>query len=173
MEIEEKKFLRLINEIENIKSKKLDEWLAKAKKYLPSYVAEYLFMKKLGVVSQMIYAENETGLVYDPIVLRQGIDILMNIMESQNLGHDNARLKAMYTNFADASTRVGYLKPIVDQLDIYPTLKDEIISDVKKVMAEAQSAEEIEFFETYIKNIEAREKIQSKELAEKLARQKQ
>ncbi len=173
MEINEREILRLINEINNIKSTKLSEWLMKTKKYLPSYVAEYLFMKKMGIVSQMINAESEEGLMYDPTILRQGIDMLMRIMEGQNFGHDSDRLKAMYTNFFNPEIRVGYLRPIVDQIDIYPTIGDEIVCDVERLKESAKTEEEIEFFDNYIRSVKSRKEMQATDLKEKLARQKQ
>ena len=173
MEVNEREILRLVSEINNIKATKLSEWFVKTKKHLPVYVAEYLFMKNTGIVSQMLTAESEDGLMYDPAVLRQGIDMLMSILESQNLGHDTARLKAMYTNFADTSTRVGYLKPIIDQLDIYPTIGDEFVLDIEGLKQIAQSAEEIEFYDNYIRNIQGRKEMQTAELNEKLAKQRQ
>lgn len=173
MEVKDKNILRLLSEIENIKSKKLSEWFIKTKNHLPVYVAEFLFAKNTGILNQMLYEESEDGLLYDPTILRQGIDNLMVILDGQNCGHDNSRLKALYSNFADSKIRFSYLKPIIDQLDLYPTLADEIISDVKSLIPEAQNPEELEFLQNYIRNVEARRGQQSKELAEKLARQRQ
>ena len=173
MKVNEREILRLISELENIKNKKLSEWLTKAKNHLPGYVAEYLYMKKTGVVSQMIFAETEEGLVYDPTILRQGIDMLMTILEGQNYGHDTSRLKMMYSNFADGVTRISYLKSIIDQLDIYPTIGDELIKDIIKLKEDAQTTEELEFLENYQRNIQARKPIQEAERKERLAKQKQ
>lgn len=173
MEVNEREILRLVSEINNIKATKLSEWLVKTRKHLPAYVAEFLFMKNTGIVGQMLTAETEEGLMYDPTILRQGIDMLMAILESQNLGHDTARLKAMYTNFADAGTRVYYLKHVIDQLDIYPTIGDEVIGDVKILKNTTQSAEEIEIYDNYIRSVQCRKEIQTAELNEKLAKQRQ
>ena len=173
MEVNEREILRLVSEINNIKSAKLSEWFVKTRKHLPAYVAEFLFMKNTGIVGQMLTAETEDGLMYDPMILRQGIDILMNILEGQNCGHDNARLKAMYSNFQDCSTRFAYLKPIIDQLDIYPTIGDEIIRDAQFVRGLTQNPEEAEFLNNYIKNVQARTETQKEELKERLAKQRQ
>ena len=173
MEVNEREILRLISEINNIKSTKLSEWLVKTKKHLPFYVAEFLFMKNTGIVFHMLTEEVSGGLMYDPMILRQGIDMLMNILDGQNCGHDTTRLKAMYSNFKDAETRITYLKPVIDQLDIYPTIGDEIVGDAEHLKQIAQSEEEIEFLENYIRNIQVRKEMQRAELNEKLSKQRQ
>ena len=173
MELNEREILRILNEIHHIRSSKLSEWFNKAKKHLPLYVAEYLFRQKTGVVDNMLTVETEEGLLYDPVVLRQGVDMLMSVLECQSHGSDSSRGKVLYLNFADPQTRVGYLKPIIDQLDIFPSISKEFIADLEQMKNFTTDPEELEILENYQRNVQLRTKIQEQELQEKRARQKQ
>lgn len=173
MEVNEREIIRLVNEIRNIRLFKLGEWYQKTKKYLPIYVADYLFRKKTGIVDEMISEEIPDGLMYDPMILRQGIDMLMVVMENQNNSCDLTRGKSVYLNFADPEIRVGYLKPIIDQLDIFPSISKEFIADLESVKQVTQDPETVEIFDNYIRNVKARTKMQEEDLKLKQVRQRQ
>ena len=174
MTITEQDFLRQLNEARNIEGYKLREWENKTKQLLPVYVAEYLFHRKTGVVSGMLQIDEEHGFIYDPTILKQGIDMLLRIAEGQqNKGADSGRFAATYSNFADPQTRVFYFRQIIDQLDIYPSIGQSVIKDMRKVAETSQDEEFLELLENRIRNIEVREKMQRKELEEKWGRQPQ
>lgn len=155
-----------------IETTKLKEWEKRAKQVIPAYAAEYLFYHKTGVVSQMLQFDKDGGFVYDPATLKEGIDVLLKIAESQqSRGLNACRLATMYTNFADAETRIGYFMSIIDQLDIYPSIGQSVIKDLKMVAENINDVEILEVIENRIRNIEAREKIQLKALEEKWGRQ--
>ena len=172
MEVNEREIIRLVNEIHNIRALKLSEWFNKTKKHLPLYVAEYLFLKKTGIVDKMLTTETEEGLLYDPMVLRQGIDMLMAVLENQNCGSDLSRGRVVYLNFADPQTRVGYLKSIIDQLDIFPSISKEFVSDLEQMKNYTENPEEVEILDNYIRNVQARTPMQEKDLQEKRAIQR-
>lgn len=174
MENQEREFLKQVSEARTIETVKLKEWENKARQLIPVYAAEYLFYRKTGIVAQMLQVDPERGFIYDPTTLKQGVDILLKIAEGQqNRGADEGRLATMYTNFADAETRIGYFISIIDQLDIYPSIGQSVIKDLKKVAENTQDEDVLEVISNRIKNIESREKMQRRALEEKWGRQPQ
>ena len=174
MENQEKDFLRQVSEARTIETVKLKEWENKAKQFIPVYASEYLFYRKTGIVAQMLQVDPERGFIYDPTILKQGVDILLKIAEGQqSRGADENRLATMFTNFADAETRIGYFISIIDQLDIYPSIGQSVIKDLKKVAENTQDEEVLEVISNRIKNIESRAKMQRKALEERFGRQPQ
>ena len=170
----EQEFLRQLNEARNIENSKLREWEDRTKKLLPVYVAEYLFHRKTGIVSEMLQIDEEHGFLYDPTILKQGIEVLLKIAEGQkNKGAEYGRFSSMYLNMADPYTRILYFRRIIDQLDIYPSIGQNVIKDMRKFAETCQDEEFLELLEGRIRNIEAREKMQRKELEEKFGRQPQ
>jgi hypothetical protein len=174
MEFNEKQFRNQLGEARNIETIKLQEWSNRLRQVLPVYVIEYLFHKKSGVVAEMLKIDENIGFVYDPATLKQGIDMLVKIAEGQTLkGAEDTRLQGMYANFADPVTRVTYLKTSADQMDVYATIGDVVVKDLKVVAAQTTDEEMLEILQNRIRNVEARTQTQRRELQTRYGRQPQ
>ena len=174
MEFNEQQFRAQLGVARNIETIKLKEWSDKLRQLLPVYVVEYLFHRKSGVVADMLKVDENVGFVYDPETLKQGIDVLVRIAEGQTVkGAEDARLQGMYANFADPATRVFYLKTFVDQMDVYATIGDLVVKDLKTVEAMTQDEEMKEILQNRIRNVEARTETQRRELQTRFGRQPQ
>ena len=111
MESIEEKLNRQLTYAQTITTKKQKEWLDEAKKSVPTYAAEYLFYPKTSVLSEMLRVDPEKGFKYDPEVLMAGIDMVVQIMKANAFPTTKReRLSRMYTGFADAETRIEYLR---------------------------------------------------------------
>lgn len=137
--------------IQKIKQK---EWLAKAKLHIPQYAAEYLFYQKPSRLYDMIKFSPENGFTYDPETLLEGIEMLMKILDSKNTRITNPkRLQQMYIGFADAQTRVEYLRIFAEYLELYPIIGDQMIADLKEVAKTTDDPDFLETLEPRIKTI--------------------
>lgn len=174
MEFNEKQFRSQLNEARNIENIKLQEWSRRVKSLLPVYVVEYLFHKKTGIVADMLKVDENVGFVYDPATLKEGIEVVVKIAEGQTVkGADDARLQGMYANFADPVTRVLYLRSIVDQMDVYATIGDVVVKDLKIVAEQTTDEEMLEILQNRIRNVEARTQTQRRDLQVRYGRQPQ
>lgn len=172
MEINEQQFRTQLSEARNIETVKLKEWSDRLKQLLPVYVIEYLFHRKSGVVVDMLQIDENVGFVYDPATLKQGVDMLVKIAEGQTLkGAEDARLQGMYANFADPVTRMTYLRAFLDQMDVYATIGELVVKDLRVVEASTQDEEMKEILQNRIRNIEFRTQTQRRELQERYGRQ--
>lgn len=172
MEITEQQFRTQLSEARNIETVKLKEWSDRLKQLLPVYVIEYLFHRKSGVVVDMLQIDENVGFVYDPATLKQGVDMLVKIAEGQTLkGAEDARLQGMYANFADPVTRMTYLRAFLDQMDVYATIGELVVKDLRVVEASTQDEEMKEILQNRIRNIELRTQTQRRELQERYGRQ--
>ncbi|MBR3884965.1 MAG: hypothetical protein IKJ33_00655 [Clostridia bacterium] len=154
MENTNKNFERQILYAQRIEQTKQKEWLGEARKYVPEYAAEYLFYPKTGVLSQMLLVDPEKGFSYDPEVLLSGIETVVQIMKASALPTTNPnRLKHLYSSFADAKTRIEYLRTFIEYLDLYPAVGEEVIADLNEVAKSSSDPEFLEYLEPRIKHI--------------------
>ena len=138
-----------------IETTKQKEWLTEAKKYIPAYAAEYLFYPKTSVLSDMLKRDPEKGFKYDPEVLFHGLDTVIQILRCKNSPTSTVgRAQHHYSNFADAETRVEYLRKFIEQLELYPIVGKQVIADLREVAKTSTDPEFLEFLEPRIKNIE-------------------
>lgn len=155
MENVEKNFNRQLSFAQTITKTKQKEWLAEAKKFVPTYSAEYLFYPKTSVLDEMLRVDPEKGFIYDPEVLMAGIETVIQIMKANSFPTTSReRLSRMYLSFADAETRIEYLRRFVEYLDLYPVIGEEVISDLKQVSKNSTDPEFLETLEARIKVIE-------------------
>ncbi len=155
MENIEKKFNRQLSFAHTIRQSKQKEWLAEAKKYVPTYAAEYLFYPKTSVLSEMLSIDPDKGFKYDPEVLMAGIDTVVQIMKANSFPTTNReRLCRLYNSFADAETRIEYLRKFIEYLDLYPVIGEEVIVDLKQVARTSTDSEFLECVEPRIRVIE-------------------
>ena len=154
MENIEKDFNRQLTFAQTIANTKQKEWLNESKKFVPSYAAEYLFYPKTSVLSEMLRVDPEKGFKYDPEVLMAGVEIVVQIMKANAFPTTKReRLSRMYTSFADAETRVEYLRRFVEYLDLYPVIGEDVITDLKQVAKTSTDPEFLECLEPRINAI--------------------
>lgn len=155
MEDIEKKFNRQLSFAQTIKQSKQKEWLDEAKKFVPTYAAEYLFYPKTSVLSEMLTIDPDKGFKYDPEVLMAGVDTIVQIMKANSFPTTSKeRLCRMYNSFADAETRIEYLRTFVEYLDLYPVIGEEVIVDLKQVARTSTDSEFLDCVEPRIRVIE-------------------
>ena len=154
MENIDKNFNRQILYAQKIEKTKQKEWLSEARKFVPEYAAEYLFYPKTGVLSQMLSVDPEKGFNYDPEVLLGGIETVIQIMKANALPITNQnRLAHLYSSFADAKTRIEYLRTFIEYLDLYPVIGEEVIADLNELAKTSNDSEFLECLEPRIKHI--------------------
>lgn len=142
----QRKIDRQFNAAQYIQKVKQKEWLNKAKLHTPQYVAEYLFYPKTSRLADMLKLDPENGFKYDPEITLAGIDLLMKILDNKNSKAVNqARLQQMYMGFADAQTRVEYLRIFAEYLELYPIIGEQMINDLREV---AKTTDDPDFLET-------------------------
>ena len=125
-----------------VKSK---EWLERSKKHVPQYIAEYLFYPKTSILADMLKIDPETGFKYDPLTLQNGIELLLKMTETKNnFSTNQSRIQAMYAGFADAQTRLDYLRLFAERLELYPFIGKQVIDDLNEV---AKTSTDSEFME--------------------------
>ena len=155
MEDIEKKFSRQLTFAHTIKQSKQKEWLTEAKKYVPAYAAEYLFYPKTSVLSEMLELDPDKGFKFDPEVLMAGVENIIQIMKANSFSTtSHERLCKMYNSFADAETRIEYLRKFVEYLDLYPVIGEEVIVDLKQVARTSTDSEFLECLDARIRVIE-------------------
>lgn len=154
-----------------IREKKLKEWYQKTKKHIPIYLVDYLFYKN-GLVDKMLAFDEEKGFAFDPKTLEEGIENTLAVLEFAKQ-EKQERARIVYKKFADAQTRISYLGSIIDQLDIYHVIGQEVIADLEECAKKWTDAEFLEFVECKKRNINARSETEKKMLAEKNNRQPQ
>ena len=170
MENIERNFNRQLTFAQMIANSKQKEWYMEAKKHIPAYSAEYLFYPKTSVLADMLKVDPQKGFRYDPEVLMAGIDILIQITKTKAFPNTSReRLSRMYTSFADAETRVEYLRRFVEYLDLYPVIGEDVITDLKQVARISTDPEFLECLEPRIRVIE--NQLQQKESISKRQRE--
>ena len=154
MENKENNLNRQLTFAQTIANVKQKEWLADAKKFVPTYAAEYLFYPKTSVLSEMLRFDPEKGFKYDPEVLMAGVELVVQIMKANSFTTTKPeRLSRMYTSFADAETRIEYLRRFVEYLDLYPVIGEDVITDLKQVARTSNDPEFLECLEPRISSI--------------------
>ena len=162
MELTEEEFQKQLNAANYITRVKQKEWLEKAKKHIPVYSAEYLFYKNSSRLAEMMKVDPEKGFVYDPVVLCDGIEILMNILNTKDAKTTNiSRLQALYANFATPEVRVHYLRIFAEYLELYPIIGKQMIKDLEEVGKTSTDPEFLELLDGRIRSVQNIMKIQS------------
>ena len=71
---------------ENIKKRNMKNWSAKAKKYIPTYVADYLFGKS-GKVEEMLKFNEQSGFEFDPEMVGNASESVLLMLEDVERNH--------------------------------------------------------------------------------------
>lgn len=150
-------FEQQFTQAEIIKSKKQKEWLEIARRHTPNYVAEHLFYPKISVLADMLKVDPEKGFVYNPETLKEGIDILIKILEfKDSRSTTKDKLANMYASFETPKIRIDYLRQYIDYLELYPILGAHMIADLEAIAPTLTDPEEIEINTNRINNIKRR-----------------
>ncbi len=146
MDDAQKKLERQFMAAQYIQKVKQKEWLSKAKLHIPQYAAEYLFYQRPSCLYDMLKFSPNHGFIYDPETLLEGIEMLMKILDSKDSKATNPhRLQQQYLSFADAKTRVEYLRTFAEYLELYPIIGNQMIADLNEV---AKTTDDPDFHET-------------------------
>lgn len=155
---------------ERIKRTKLKEWHDKVKKYVPPYTADYLFYKS-GKIDDMLKFDENQGFEFDPQTVESSAETILLMLENIERNHPE-RAKRLYSNFGNFKTRLLYLFPLLDSLDIYHAIEKDVVSDLKYRIGElAEGSEEREICENRIRNVQARAEMERDEIERKSSRQ--
>ena len=152
--MEDGNILKQFNAAQDIKKRRLKIWYDKFKKYLPTYVAEYLFYKN-GVISDMVNFDEIQGFVYDPETLAKGIDEVYSMLEAARNGNFK-KAEANYLRLGEFKRRIDYYWRIIDQLDIYAAIGEIVVSDLKQFAKISDEPEFLEIVENRIRNVQRR-----------------
>ena len=155
---------------ENIKKRNMKDWNSKAKKYTPTYVADYLFAKQ-GKIDEMLMIDENVGFRFDPETVALSAETVLLILDDVSRNHPE-KARRHYSNFGDFQKRLDYLFPLIDNLDVYHAVEKEVVEDLKtKMSALEEGTEEYEICENRIRNIHARADRERKEIESKNLRQ--
>lgn len=155
---------------EKIKRTKLKEWHEKVKKYVPHYTADFLFYKS-GKIDEMLKFDENQGFEFDPQTVESSAETILLMLENIERNHPE-RARRLYSNFGNFKTRLVYLLPLLDSLDIYHAIERDVVSDLKYRIGElAEGSEEREICENRIRNIQTRAERERKEIESKNAKQ--
>ena len=143
-----------------IVSVKLKEWMKKIEKYVPKYIADFLFSKN-GEIIEMLNMGGEQAFYYDPETLENGVEMVLKLLENIEF-KDLKKVQSLYKNFADSKTRIEYLFNIIDKLDIYSSVEELVVSDLDEYAKKQTDPELLEIIENRKKNIKARAEIERK-----------
>lgn len=173
MEVKQQDIFKQMQDARVIQDVYLKEWAARVRRLRPEYVSDFLFYKNIGEVPQMLMAQDDDGFVYDPKTLKDGVEMLIKILESQEVyKNDDPKIKVMYTRFGTPEIRIKYLRSIIDKMDIYASIGDFVIADLVEVAKTTKDEEFLEFLQNRINNIKQRAEREKKELQEKRRNQR-
>jgi hypothetical protein len=148
-------FYKQLTIAQNLKEKKVKQWLATAKNYMHEYNAEYLFHPKTSVVAGWLTPNNETGFEYDPQTLDKAIESIFQMADIKSRPASNhERIRRLYDNFSTEShMRIKYLSPFADKFELYPDLGKQIIADLNEIAKDCSDSETLEYIHSKIKHI--------------------
>ena len=168
MELKAQDYYRQVHDAKIVHDTYLRDWEKRVRLYRPEYIADGLFHRTMGDIAQMLASENDQGFVYDPKILKDGVEMLVKILEAQeNYKNNDPKVKVMYTRFGTPELRIKYLRRIADKLDIYSSIGDLVIEDLLEVAKTTTDKEFLEFLPNIIRNIQQRAEMEKKTLEEK------
>lgn len=166
----DKDFRQQVVIAETIQKRSMKDWNAKAKKYLPTYVADYLFAKQ-GKIEEMLKIDESVGFKFDPETVASSAETILLMLENVSRNHPE-RARRLYSNFGNHQTRIEYLFPFIDHLDIYHAIEREVVQDLKMRQAGLEEgSEEYEVCGNRIRNVQARAEAERREMELKNSKQ--
>ena len=145
---------------ENIITTKLADWAELAKKYEDEKTAELIFGFH-GEVIQMLSQVCMGKFMYDPQTVADSVDMIFDVLESAKKGN-HAEAKETYLNFEDFRTRAVYLYSIINHLNVFKSIGNEVVNDFEMLKTVATDEEIWLMLDNEIRNVKTQMELENK-----------